>query len=160
MIGSVPVTDGVHTKSIENVCQTMLWSCWYAHLRSMPSRHSNSAAFSDELRNWIDWTKSIVELLDIIAKMHTDYKAAPNRRIVQQPLEVTIERAIWIMLSTLCRVGEMSLARWEHARLVTGVWLIQKENVKESVADLTAYPSAFALDQFVQLHARTGHTAW
>ncbi len=112
------------------------------------------------MRDRILSADEIRELHAIIARMHTDYDAAPNKRIVQQPLEATTERAIWIMLSTMCRVGETAKARWEHVNLAAGTWFIPKENVKDNVADLTVYLSAFALDQFKQLHARTGHSAW
>ena len=114
----------------------------------------------DNMRDRILSADEIRELHSIITRMHTDYDAAPNKRIVQQPMEATTERAIWIMLSTMCRVGETAKARWEHVDLVTGTWFIPKENVKDNVADLTVYLSAFALDQFKQLHARTGHSAW
>jgi integrase len=114
----------------------------------------------DNMRDRILSADEIRELHTIITRMHADYDAAPNKRIVQQPLEATTERAIWIMLSTMCRVGETAKARWEHVDLAAGTWFIPKENVKDNVADLTVYLSAFALDQFKQLHARTGHSAW
>ena len=102
----------------------------------------------------------IRELHATITSMHTEHDEAPNKRIGRQPLAATTERAIWIMLSTLCRVGETSMARWEHVDLAAGTWFIPKENVKDNIADLTVYLSAFALDQFQQLHAHTGHSAW
>ena len=102
----------------------------------------------------------IRELHTTITSMHTEHEEAPNKRIGRQPLAATTERAIWIMLSTLCRVGETSMARWEHVDLAAGTWFIPKENVKDNTADLTVYLSAFALDQFQQLHAHTGHSAW
>ena len=114
----------------------------------------------DNMRDRILSADEIRELHAIIARMHTDYDAAPNKRIVQQPLEATTERAIWIMLSTMCRVGETAKARWEHVDLAAGTWFIPKENVKDNVADLTVYLSAFALGQFQQLRAHTGHSPW
>ena len=102
----------------------------------------------------------IRELHATIASMHTEQEEAPNKRIERQPLAASTERAIWIMLSTLCRVGETSMARWEHVDLAAGTWFIPKENVKDNIADLTVYLSAFALDQFQQLRAHTGHSAW
>ena len=68
----------------------------------------------DNMRDRILSADEIRELHATITNMHTVYEAAPNKRIVRQPLEATTERAIWIMLSTLCRVGETSIARWEH----------------------------------------------
>ena len=54
----------------------------------------------------------------------------------------------------------MSMARWEHVDLAAGEWFLPKANVKDNVADLTVYLSPFALEQFVELHAITGHTEW
>lgn len=52
------------------------------------------------------------------------------------------------------------MARWEHVDLPAGTWFIPKENVKDDITDLTVYMSAFALDQFQQPHAHTGHSPW
>lgn len=104
--------------------------------------------------------EEIQELRDIFKKMRADYAAAPNKRIVSQPIEIKTELAVWIMLSTICRVGELSMARWEHVDLVAGEWFIPKENVKDNVADQTVYLSSFTLAQFQHLHRITGHTDW
>lgn len=40
--------------------------------------------------------------------------------------------SIWIMLSTCCRVGEISRARWEHIDLKAGTWWIPPDNSKNS----------------------------
>lgn len=59
----------------------------------------------------------IRELHLILARMRSDYNSAPDKRIGPHPLVQQTELAIWIMLSTMCRVGEMSMARWEHVDL-------------------------------------------
>lgn len=105
-------------------------------------------------------TDEIGELRDIFNRQQAEYDNAPNKRSTAHPIEQTTQRAVWIMLSTLCRVGEMSMARWEHVNMDTGEWFLPKENVKGNVGDLTVYLSEFALDQFRQLHARTGHSDW
>ena len=38
--------------------------------------------------------------------------------------------SIWIMLSSCCRVGEVSQARWEHLDLAAGTWWIPPDNAK------------------------------
>jgi len=46
---------------------------------------------------------------------------------------VTIPRmrfAIWICLSTLCHIGELMQAKWEHIDLEQGTWLIPAVNTK------------------------------
>lgn len=114
----------------------------------------------DNYRDRVLAPEEIRELHGLLARMREQYDAAPNKRLAAQPLEKTSERAIWIMLSTLCRVGEMTMARWEHVDLAAGEWFLPKANVKDNVADLTVYLSPFALEQFVELHAITGHTEW
>lgn len=104
--------------------------------------------------------KEIAELRDILQNMRDDFRDAPNRRVVPQPLEATTERALWIMLSTLCRVGELTKARWEHIDFTAATWFIPKMNVKGKVSKFTVYLSPFALNEFRRLHELTGHGEW
>ncbi|MFA6311954.1 MAG: integrase arm-type DNA-binding domain-containing protein [Sterolibacterium sp.] len=60
--------------------------------------------------------------------------------------------AIWIMLSTLARVGELSQTKWTDINFDDNVWTVPKEitkTKKEHVVDL----SAFAVRQFTELKA-------
>ncbi|NHZ38236.1 tyrosine-type recombinase/integrase [Massilia rubra] len=102
----------------------------------------------------------IAELQAVFDRLQAEYDAAPDKRYGTQPVAATTQRAIWIMLSTLCRVGEMSMARWEHVNMDAAEWFIPKENVKDNLADLTVYLSPFALDQFRQLQKVTSKTEW
>jgi integrase len=102
----------------------------------------------------------ILELQTIFERMRTEYEAAPDRRATVKPVDEITQCGVWIMLTTLCRVGEMSMARWEHVDLDAAAWFIPKANVKDNVADLTVYLSPIALAQFRRLKEKTGHTAW
>ena len=102
----------------------------------------------------------IVELRDLLQKGEDEYAAAPDKRRARQPVLKTTQIAIWIMLSTICRVGELTMARWEDVDLEAGEWFIPKANVKGSLADMRIYLSPFALEQFKALRAITGHTDW
>lgn len=102
----------------------------------------------------------IQELQNIFSRMHDGYEAAPDRRTAAQPLGLTVQCAVWIMLSTLCRVGELSMARWEQINFEACTWFIPKENVKGGRNDFTVYLSDFSLCQFRQLHRLTGQSAW
>jgi integrase len=104
--------------------------------------------------------EEIIELRDLLQQAEDEYANAADKRRARRPLEKTTQRGIWIMLSTLCRVGELSMARWEDVDLATGEWFIPKENVKGSLADMRIYLSPFALAQFQQLHTLTGHSDW
>ncbi|MFS0754483.1 tyrosine-type recombinase/integrase [Noviherbaspirillum sp. 1P10PC] len=105
----------------------------------------------------------IRQLNSICQAMRTQYGAAPNRRSALRPLARTTELSLWIMLSTLCRVGELSLARWEHVDWEQATWFIPAENTKGSKKHqtaLTVYLSDFALQRFRALHQLTGDTDW
>jgi len=71
----------------------------------------------------------------------------------------TTEVAIWLTLSTCCRIGELLAAEWQHIDLKNGTWLIPEENSKNSKAH-TVYLSPFALEQFKRLLSITGDSAW
>lgn len=114
----------------------------------------------DNRRDRILSADEIVELATIFRKKRADYESAPNKRIVPQPIEATTRIAVWIMLSTLCRVGELSMARWEHVDLPNGIWRIPKANVKGSVALHIVYLSEFSRSCFRLLDQITGCTAW
>lgn len=69
------------------------------------------------------------------------------------------ELVIWIMLSTLCRVGEIIQARWEHVDMEARRWFIPAENTKNK-KNHTVFLSDFALRQFQELQALTQWSEW
>ena len=102
----------------------------------------------------------ITELWNILRQSEHDYALAANKRVAPQPLNKKTQYAIWIMLSTLCRVGEMTMAKWEHVDFSRKEWFIPKSNVKKNVANLLVFLSPFALSQFQGLYKLTGHSDW
>lgn len=59
--------------------------------------------------------------------------------------------SIWIMLSTCCRVGEISRAEWKDIDLENGMtWYIPADNSKNAKAH-TVHLSPFAVEQFKEL---------
>jgi len=72
------------------------------------------------------------------------------RQLPEARLMPSSECAIWIMLSTCCRVGEMSKAKWEHIDFTAKTWLIPDEHSKNGKPH-TIYLSDFALAQFERL---------
>lgn len=116
-----------------------------------------------DINNVRDRVLSSAEVRELHRKfidMRAEYDAAPNKRTALQPVERTTEFAIWLMLATMCRVGELSMSQWKHVNLDTGEWFIPKENVKDEVADHIVYLSDFALKKFRQLHEHTGKSKW
>ncbi|MSR16136.1 MAG: site-specific integrase [Gammaproteobacteria bacterium] len=69
------------------------------------------------------------------------------------------ELAVWIMLSTCCRVGELSKAKWSEIDLHQGSWVIPADNSKNKRPH-TVFLSAFALKQFKSLRALCTSNIW
>lgn len=61
------------------------------------------------------------------------------------------QRMVWIMLSTCCRVGEVSTAAWSDVDLEGGSWVIPAEQSKNGKSHAISL-SPFALGQFQALH--------
>lgn len=68
------------------------------------------------------------------------------------------QRAIWIMLATACRIGEITRAAWEDVDLDSGIWTIPAENSKNGKPHVISL-SRFALDQFKVLRATMDKTS-
>lgn len=66
--------------------------------------------------------------------------------------------AIWIALSTGCRIGELLKARWEHIDFTARKWLIPADNSKNGSA-LEVYLSDFAVQWFRTLEKHR-HNEW
>ena len=105
-------------------------------------------------------SEELQELKLVLERMKREFDEALNRRTTRRPMERTVQCAIWIMLSTLCRVGETSMARWEHVDFENKTWFIPKANVKDNVDDLYVYLSDFSLNQFRVLYGVTGSSEW
>jgi integrase len=105
----------------------------------------------------------IRELKAIFERTQADYDAAPDKRRATRAVQAETRLALWICLSTCCRIGELLLTEWRHVDLSAATWFIPKENVKGSRGkqqDQLVFLSAFALEQFKALHQRTGKTSW
>ena len=71
----------------------------------------------------------------------------------------TTELAVWIMLSTCCRVGELSQSLWEEVDLEKGEWFIPAGNSKNA-KNHTVFLSEFTYGKFEELRSITGSTAY
>ena len=74
-------------------------------------------------------------------------------------LLVTSEAAIWIAMSTCCRIGELLAAKWEHIDLEQRTWLIPSENSKNKKPHTIAL-SSFAAQHFQRIQEITGSSSW
>lgn len=101
----------------------------------------------------------IRELRGIFDRMQAEYEVAPDRRRAPRPVQKQTQIAMWISLSTLCRIGELVKARWENVDLDAGEWLVPAENTKTKVEWLV-FLSGFAIAKFKELHQLTGSGKW
>ena len=85
-----------------------------------------------------DRVLSEAEIKELLAKM-------PNAKFL-----ISTECALWIMLSTLCRIGELCKAKWSDIDLNEGTCNIPKENSKNAKPH-KIHLSAFAINQFKRL---------
>lgn len=81
------------------------------------------------------------------------------RKMPDAGLLPTTEAAVWIALSTCCRIGELLAARWEHIDQERMEWTIPAENSKNGKPH-TVYLSPFTAEQFRRVQVFSGHTPW
>ena len=74
--------------------------------------------------------KEICELANIFTRMQKEYESAVDRRKAHRPVEKKTQLAIWISLSTTCRIGELLMAEWSHINWKKREWFIPIENTK------------------------------
>lgn len=101
----------------------------------------------------------IRELHRIFLAMTEDFESADDRRTAARPVKLETQIAIWLVLSTTCRIGELLQAEWKHVDLVKGEWFVPQQNTKTNVP-WQVFLSSFALKHFRALHTVTGDTPW
>lgn len=117
----------------------------------------------EEERDRILSVAEVRELKGIFKRMEENWLNAPDRRSTSQPFAKKSQIALWLCLGTLCRIGELLMARWEHIDLDRGVWFIPRENVKGQRGkkqEHYVFLSEFTRRQFEALKDITGETEW
>lgn len=71
----------------------------------------------------------------------------------------TANLAVWLVLATCCRIGELLKTRWDHVDFKRKCWRIPAQNSKNS-REHTVYLSSFAMSRFVKLKEMTGSGEW
>ena len=119
-----------------------------------------------------DYTKerkrflSIEEIKKLKAAFDTvsqNYAEAPSKYGTERPLKKEIQIAIWLCLSTICRIGELLMTEWKHVNFAEKTWFIPAANTKGERGgkrDQLVYLSDFSLEQLKQLHKLSGDTLW
>ncbi len=117
----------------------------------------------EEQRDRLLAPDEIRELRDIFEYLERDYEALPAGQKYSgiRPVNTRVQCAVWICLSTLCRIGELLKSEWRHIDLEKGTWFIPAEATKGHKGkrqDHHVFLSAFALEQFKRLHKETSNT--
>jgi integrase len=81
------------------------------------------------------------------------------RQLPEANLLKSTECAIWIALSTMCRIGELSKAKFSEIDFELKTWTIPEANSKNGKAH-TIYLSDFALEQFKLLKLIAKSETW
>lgn len=105
----------------------------------------------------------IRKLRSIFSDSEETYKHSINKYEVSRPVIKETQIALWLCLSTICRIGELLLTEWKHVDFKERTWFIPKENVKGTRRNKQAqivYLSDLALENFKQLFEITGHSKW
>lgn len=162
-------------KLLENIQQMFRWANDEQPYRRLliegdPSKRIKIETIVDadyDLNNERDRILSPAELQELQAifkKMEADYMALPDKRTGKRPVTKQTQLALWIALSTCCRIGEILQAEWSHIDLAKGNWVIPKENYKhhrnDTRGDYLVCLSTYAINQFKALQTITGGSRW
>lgn len=80
-------------------------------------------------------------------------------KLATAKLQRKTEIALWLMLSTGCRVGELSMSPWKHVNFDKREWVFPIESTKNGI-EHRVYLSDFTLRHLNELHQITGDTPW
>ncbi len=108
----------------------------------------------------VDEIKKLKFIFDSTTQSYLD---APTKYGTERPLKKEVQIAMWLCLSTICRIGELLMTEWKHVDFKERTWFIPAANTKGeqgAKTDQLVYLSDFALDQFKQLQVLTGDTSW
>ncbi len=117
----------------------------------------------EEQRDRLLSPDEIRELHNILQRLETDYEALPAGQKYSgiRPVNPRVQCALWICLSTLCRIGELLKSEWRYLDLKKATWFIPAETTKGHKGkrqDHHVFLSAFAIEQFKRLKKETGNT--
>lgn len=117
----------------------------------------------EEERGRVLSPEEIRELYEIFYNMEQEFLNAPDKRFGSRPVSKKTQIALWLCLSTLCRIGELLKARWGYIDLEEGIWFIPRKDVKGvrgKRQEHYVFLSKFAREQFKELKSLTGTSEW
>ena len=161
------VVDGVIRKgsiatagiALGLIKQTLSWAMRMSLIAHNPSEGLIKSDFGVKVTQR-ERTLSIDELKALATQMAIYEKKGPRGREATLPaVPLQTQAGIWVMASTLCRVGELCGARWDHVDFKNREWVIPMENAKNAKAH-TIFLSDFALAQFESLKLMASGSVW
>ena len=139
--------------------QLFRWGIQREYLAADPTASLRKADFAGKVRSR-ERALSPDELRDLAARLRGTRRAGPKGRERDIPvLPLPHQAAVWVTLSTLARVGELSRARWEHIDFDAGTWMIPAEHAKNELAHLV-HLSTFAVRHLRHLQQYAAGSAW
>lgn len=106
----------------------------------------------ESVRDRVLSSAEIWELGRIFSSISGDY----HNSILDKKSQI----AVWLCLSSLCRIGELLQARWENVNLESGIWYLPKGTTKGCIQDHVIFMSEFIHGKFVELFELTGGSQW
>lgn len=100
-----------------DMSQFFMWCEIQGHIPLTPLRGVNKKSVGGKMSSRSRYL-SLAEIAELKAKLPV--------ALLQESTEI----AIWVMLATACRVGEISRARWEHVDISNRTWVIPTDHSK------------------------------
>ncbi len=139
--------------------QLFRWGIQREYLAADPTASLRKADYAGKVRSR-ERALSPDELRDLADRLCGTRRAGPKGRERDIPvLPLPHQAAVWVMLSTLARVGELSRARWEHIDMVAGTWAIPAEHSKNELPHLV-HLSPFAVRHLRHLQQYAAGSEW
>lgn len=156
-----------------DICQMFKWASVRKPWRLLLAENGNPTSlikisdvldgnYQEERERILDHNE-IKELYDRFMQLEQHYLtlSVKDRIKAIKPFDKRYQIAMWICLSTLCRIGELSMAQWQHIDLNKKTWHIPAQNTKGHKGKRQShliFLSDFTVKQFKQLYELTGHT--
>ena len=83
-----------------------------------------------KIRKRILSENEIRKLKNIFDSTAEFYEKAEKKYGVERPLKKEAQIALWLCLSTICRIGELLLTEWKHVDFDAQTWFIPAANTK------------------------------
>ena len=117
-----------------------------------------------KIRERVLSVEEIKRLHVVFSDITNAYANTEDKYGIERPLKKEVQHAMWLCLSTACRIGELLMSEWSHIDFVKRTWFIPAANTKKvgrgKQTDHIVYLSDFSLSHFKELKKLTGDSKW